>query len=588
MKLRNIAILFSATALFSACQGDLLDLNPTGSIGSGNMWNSENLADMGVTGVYQTLTLEQVGRGLFNYDQFGFTTQNRDNESLTAGTATSSTGRFTDAWKQLYEGVHRSNDAILNLAEKAPLSDAKKGRLIAECKFLRAYFYYRLNEVYKGVPLYLEPIEIDECTKGRETEAVIWDVVVKDLTEAINEPNLPNKYEKGAADFGRATKGAAYALRGKAYMWMNEYAKAEADFAKLKEMGFSLFDGGYKKLFKEANEQSDEMIFSVQQMNLEGYGSDIELRFGNRSSLGYAWNTYMPSTDFVDTYEMKDGSKFDWDKVLPGYSKLTPIERSIYFYRDGLTEKELEAAKGKGAKVELYLPEGNEDRIRKAYADRDPRLQATVITPYSDYDGGFKETYSLNYQIRFPYRDTNEPTCDLKTDTQDYLYYLYRKFVSEGINELNGRNGRMFVPTDYPLIRFADVLLLQAEAINEQGFNQKAVDLVNEVRSRAGAALLQTSDASKPTFVSTQTDMRERIRNERRWEFNGESINYFDELRWKTLKEKKFAAGSGTKEVWGRTIYTYSWQGDYSYKWPIPQAECERNSNLEQNDGWIN
>lgn len=587
MKIKHIITVFAAASLLSACQSDLLDLNPSGSISSGNMWSTENLTDMGVTGVYQTLTLDEVGRKLYNYDQFGVCTQGRDLEAFTAGTVTTGTGRFKDAWKQLYEGVHRSNDAIANIPDKSPVSDSKKARLVAECKFLRAYFYYRLNELYKGVPLYLVPIEIEDCIQPRETEEKIWEVVVSDLTDAINEPNLPDKYSKGDANFGRATKGAAYALRGKAYMWMKEYAKAEADFNKIKDLGFSLFTGGYKQLFKEANEQSDEMIFSVQNMNLDGYGSDIELRFGNRSSLGYAWNTYMPSTDFVDSYELKDGSKFKWDDFLPGYSQLSPKERAIYFYRDGLTAAELETAKAAGAKVELYLPDGNEARIRKVYENRDPRLEATVITPYSHYDGGFPGTYSLDYVMRFPYRSTDEPVCDLKTDTQDYFYYMYRKFVSEGINELNGRDGRMYVPTDYPLIRYADVLLLQAEAINEQGFDERAVALVNQVRARAGVALLQTTDASLPTFVNNQSDMRERIRNERRWEFNGESINYFDEMRWKSLKDTKFAPGSGTKEIWGRVVYQYDWIGDHFYKWPLPSVECEKNTNLKQNDGWI-
>ena len=587
MKIKYIITVFAATSLLSACQSDLLDLNPSGSISSGNMWSTENLTDMGVTGVYQTLTLSEVGRSLYNYDQFGVCTQGRDIEAFTAGTVTTGTGRFRDAWKQLYEGVHRANDAIANIPEKSPVSDAKKGRLVAECKFLRAYFYYRLNELYKGVPLYLVPIEIEDCVQPRETEEKVWEAVVNDLTDAINEPSLPTKYAERDANFGRVTKGAAYALRGKAYMWMKKYPEAEADFSKLKDLGFSLFTGGYKQLFKEAHEQCDEMIFSVQQMNLEGYGSDIELRFGNRSSLGYAWNTYMPAPDFVDSYELKDGSKFNWDDFLPNYSKLTPEERSIFFYRDGLTEAELEKAKSAGAKVELYLPNGNEARIRKAYENRDPRLEASVITPYAHYDGGFPGTHSEDYVMRFPYRSTDSPVLDLKTDTQDYFYYMFRKFVSEGISELNGRDGRMYVPIDYPLIRYADVLLLQAEAINEQGFDKRAVDLVNQVRERAGVALLQTSDASLPTYVNDQASMRERIRNERRWEFNGESINYFDEMRWKTLKDTKFASGSGTKEIWGRIVYEYSWIGDQFYKWPIPRVEREKNTALAQNDGWF-
>ena len=125
-----------------------------------------------------------------------------------------------------------------------------------------------------------------------------------------------------------------------------------------------------------------------------------------------------------------------------------------------------------------------------------------------------------------------------------------------------------------------------AEAINEQGFDQEAVDIVNQVRDRAGVALLQTNDASLPTYVSGQDNLRERIRDERRWELPLEGINLFDEMRWGTWKEKKFGPRSGQKEIWGTIQYEFSWRGDYQYTWPIPRTEIERNPNLEQNPGW--
>ena len=84
--------------------------------------------------------------------------------------------------------------------------------------------------MYKGVPLYLEPIELDECIKGQASEAEVWATIVQDLTDAINESNLPNMYESGSADYGHVTKSVAYALRGKAYLYQNEWAKAAADF----------------------------------------------------------------------------------------------------------------------------------------------------------------------------------------------------------------------------------------------------------------------------------------------------------------------------------------------------------------------
>ena len=137
------------------------------------------------------------------------------------------------------------------------------------------------------------------------------------------------------------------------------------------------------------------------------------------------------------------------------------------------------------------------------------------------------------------------------------------------------------------MIRYADVVLMLAEAINEQGFKQEAVDLVNMVRQRAGIALLQTTDPSKPTFVSSQDNMRTRIRNERRWELPLEGVNLYDEIRWKTMGDW-CKAGNGSKEIWGTIVNPYSWAGDHIYVWPIPTTECERNDNLIQNTGWIN
>lgn len=231
-----------------------------------------------------------------------------------------------------------------------------------------------------------------------------------------------------------------------------------------------------------------------------------------------------------------------------------------------------------------YLPSGNEARLRKAYENRDPRLEATVITPYAEYNGaiGSKE---YTYTLRWPATNSDEvEPYDLRTDSQTLFYYLYRKFVAEGSSETPNRE---YCPWDYPLIRYADVVLMLAEAINEQGFKQEAVDLVNSVRERAGAALLQTTDAGKPTYVSGQENMRTRIRNERRWELSLEGVNLYDEIRWRTIGDW-CKTGDGSKEIWGTVVNPFSWGGDYLYTWAIPSTECERNSNLVQNEGWIN
>ncbi len=586
--MKKIFLILSMATIIVSCKKGLLDTAPYDALASETMWTSDNLTDLGVNGIYNALRLGQntggaSGLEMYQYDRFSFTGQTRDAEVLLQGTITPGNGLFSSNWQNFYEGIVRANDAIQNIPLKSPSAAAKKARLLAEAKFLRAYFYFRLNQVFKGVPVYLEPFKISEATKARETEQAVWDVVIKDLTDAINEPNLPNKYAKGNAGFGRATKAAAYALRGKVYMYTQKWAEAVADFTKVKEMGHSLFSN-YVQLFKELNEQSDEMIFSMQNTGVANLGSTTQFLCGNRSSFGSCWNVYLVSPNLVDLFENADGSKFNWETIIPGYNNMTPVARQVYFLRDGLTAAEQTAASGRGADMNKYLIAGNEARVRQAFASRDPRLAANVITPYAVYNGVLG---TANQQVtsRFPFRTANSPTNDLQTDTQTFFYYLYRKFVHEGNNELLNRS---YGPIDHPLIRYADVLLMWAEAFTEQSNLSEAVSKVNEVRARAGMPALQTTDATKPTFVTGQTNLRDRIRNERRVEFPNEGINYFDELRWKTWQETVFKAGNGVQQVWGANTVAYTWKGDYLYTWAIPQVEIERNPNLKQNPGWPN
>jgi len=584
MKKIKLIIIISVISLLTGCRNTLLDTAPYNSIGSTTMWTTESLADLGVTGVYQTLRQDYVGLNRWYFDQDGFTGMNRAATALTNGTLTSSDGLFVNYWKQNYEGIQRANAAILNLPT-SPLTAEKKGRLIAECKFLRAWFYFNLNQVFKGVPVYLTPVSLQETNKGRETEAKVWETIVTDLTDCINEANLPNSYAKGNANIGRATKAAAYALRGKAYMYTKDFSKAEADLRMVGTLGPQLYQGDYKLLFKLANEQHAEMIFSVQNIAVTGLGSVTQFYCGSRVSFGSDWNNYLPHPDFADSFEEKDGKPFNWNDYLPGYNAMTPAQRTVFFLRDGLTAAEITTFTKNGADMSQYLATGNEARVKKAYDDRDPRLVATIITPYSTYVGANGST-PYTYTLRWPYRgfDTSAP-FDVKTDTNSLFYYLWRKWVYEGATETPARD---YGPIDQPLIRYADVVLLLAEAINEQGFKPEALTLVNSVRTRAGAVALQSTDANAPTYVNDQTKMRERIRNERRWELALEGINLFDEMRWGTWKDKKFAAGNGIKQIWGTLTTPYSWRGDYLYNWAIPQTEVQMNKNITQNDGWIN
>ena len=573
-----------SSLLFSSCRSDLLDTVPTGGVGSANMWTTDNLTDLGVSGVYSALRLgittgSASGRELYHFDRL-VTSQSKGADALMRGTATSGESLFSNVWQEMYEGIHRSNDALMNIPVKSPSAPEKKARLMAEVRFLRAYYYFRLNQVFKGVPIYLEPVSIEETTKARASEAEVWKLIIDELTLCIDEEQLPTRYATGDPNYGRITKSAAYALRGKAYMYTQEWELAIADFEKVEEAGHKLFPD-YQKLFLEENEQSDEMIFAIQNIPVQGFGSTTQFITGTRSSFGSCWNTYIIHPDLVDAYDNKDGKPFNWDDIIPGYKEMAPQKREVFFLRNNLTAAEYATMQDKGLDMSLYLPNGNEQRIRKAYSNRDPRLEANVITPYASYLGREIEGADRVFTSRWPHRDENPPTLDLTTDSRALFYYLHRKFVYQGSHQLPDRvSGGI----DFPIIRYADVLLMRAEALNELGRTEDAITLVNLVRQRAGVGLL---NSSAETIVQGQNDLRLRIRKERRLEFPNEGISYFDELRWKSWKETSFYAGNGSKQIWGQVVTPYIWQGDNLYSWAIPKTERERNTNLTQNTGWV-
>ena len=608
--IKYLAFVSSLIIGASACQPDLLNTSPYNAVGSSNMWTSENLATLAVNGVYNTFLQSSgevensvtggnyLGLEVYLFAALDPTVSARNNWSSTLhllnGNATPSNTEFSRAWKQHYEGISRANDVIDNVGNVPGMSQELSAQYMAEAKFLRAYFYYRLNCLYRGVPLYLTTTPVSGFNKPRNTEAEVWEAIINDLTDVINEPNIPGRYEAGDPNYGRATKGAAYALRGKTYLWMNEYKLAEQDFREVLKMGYSLFEGGYKELFKDANEQCPEMIFSIQCYEQDGYGNQMPFKYGSRVTYPGGWNDFNGDTDFIDTYETKEGKPFKWDDFMPGYSKMSAKARSVYFLRDGLNSGNGNFGSGNyrslktkmeeyGADFSKYLDQGNEARIRKVYEDRDPRLMQTYITPYSDYlgsphtAGGAEFTYTL----RWPFIENDiEAPFDLRTDTKKVFHYLVRKFVSEGTEHLD----RGYSPIDVPLIRYADVLLSLAEALNEQGKTPEAATYVNKVRERAGIALLNSNSY---TQVAGQADMRNRIRREKRWELACEGTLYFDELRWGTWYDVKLYDGAGLKECWGQNVVTWTVNGNHYTTWPIPATERQLNTALTQNNGWV-
>ncbi len=646
MKKTICSLSLIALLALQACT-KILDTSPYNSVASNNMWTNSSLTNQGVAGIYAAMRgwgvygAASYGLNVIPFECLGMTGEAYRSIPYLSGTAGSGDQLFSTMWRTLFEGVHRANDGIFNLSQPGGggVDDETRTRLLAECKFLRAYYYMRLNELYgrygTGVPLYTEPLaSVQDATKTQSSEVEVWAQIVQDLTDCINEPNFPNRYKEK----GRASKGAAYALRGRAYLMQGlKYnynntsglvqsttvdkallQKAAEDFSKVQACGYDLFQGGYAQLFTEANESSVEMIFSVQNISKPGYGSRMQLMAGTRSAGDKTGSTgfsqYAASPAIVDLYEFKDGRAFNWDDVIPGYMSTAEAGRLVYFLRDKEANGQPIVSTAMNTLInnklnplatkDRYLPEGNVARLKAAWTNRDPRFYASLIVPYGDQYLGIDanmasqgNTTPIPYVYRWPVGATNQSVAaqttmgisspyDLRQDgtAEAEFAYRHRKFVMQGYGaEYINDN-----PIDEPVLRYAYVLLMWAEALAQSDDLAGAAQKVNLVRGRTSVQM--------PAYTFTnKEDAIDKIRNESRRELINEGVNFYEELRWGTLRQTKYSRYMGYNPAAHTCIGTQS-NGNGTVKWsttndysifPVPSDEIERNPNLKKTPGWI-
>ena len=211
----------------------MLNTAPSDQISSGNMWSSPELAAKGMNGLYETFFNRKQNKGTqvrsenldglnkYGIEGLGFCTDYYANNYpiylLYNETKRANDWQINHEWQFVYTIIHAANDAIANLG-KAGLDEATYQRYICEAKFLRAWAYYRANMFWQGVPIYLEPVSNEQCTRSQSSAEDVWNVVITDLTDCINNQYMPDNTL--TENYGRPSKGAAYALRGMAYMWM--------------------------------------------------------------------------------------------------------------------------------------------------------------------------------------------------------------------------------------------------------------------------------------------------------------------------------------------------------------------------------
>ena len=484
----NISLAGSIVALavsLSACES--LDFTPADQMSGQTFWKTEEHARQAAVGMYAAMKAPWCFGMEFTFDMCSDIADGTSpwaDISRGSSFASNSSG-VQNHWQYLYELVHRANTVIRNVATM-PISQETIDRVTGEAKFLRAMAYFRMLNCWGGVPYYDESCDINNefanLDSPRSSADEIRGHILDDLNDAIEK--LPVRWDD--ADLGRATKGAAYALRGKVYLYNRQWDEAASDFEEIvynrtNDYGYALHDS-YDNLFRLYNgAHSNEMIFSIQSIdgNTSGYALDIVSYFGNKSTMRLiAGNAIVPSTTLADMYENTDGSPFDWDDVFPGFNAGDETFR----------RKCLSVAIDQSSTVVTSTLDCDTTKVMDAYRLRDPRLCLNIITPYSHYLGTDAASSPMDKQ--FVLADPTKGGAPMEAmafirNSEGWNSYFWRKWIPTG--NLDGYWGEYNrTPYEFPLIRLGDVILMLAEAYNEKGETDKAVTEVNKIRERVG------------------------------------------------------------------------------------------------------
>ena len=488
---------FSIIATISvSCSDDFVERDVVYAIGSDNYFNSQEEYYKALVAAYDILQSTYVNAILGEIAS--------DNTLSGGGDANDVIGwqqidemihtpvnsNLNDVWGWMFAGVNRAS-YILEFKDKTEFEG--KAQIIAEARFLRAYYQFELVKWFGGIPMKGDARFAlgDELTIPRSSKEEVYAAIENDLTLAIQD------LSPIAPQVGRITKGAAQALLGKVYLYQDKFELAgpmldnviNSGMYRLTKDSNTAPKDQYSNLFEEIGENGIESVFEVQYTDVEGAGFGcLQCSEGN-VAVGFS-----------------GPRSYDGPLFTSGFSFDVPTQESLTIYEDGDMRKDITI---------LNMTEWS------------AQTGAT-------YTPGYKDTKLFNRK------------------------YIPRKRSAEAAGDLNLTN-----PNNYRAIRYADVLLMAAEAFSHTNNPTKAQEYVNEVRRRAFGD-------ENHDITSTGPQLTQDILDERRRELLGEGHRFFDLVRTKQAEGKIPGYVEGKNNLF-----------------PIPIEEIKfSNGNWEQNPNY--
>jgi hypothetical protein len=486
MKKKIIIALAAFSLLSISCADDFVDREPPYSISGETYFNSQQDYENALIGVYDILQSTYVNvllgeiasdntlcGGESATDVPGF--QQVDDMVHTPVNA-----NIKNVWDWMFAGVNRAN-FILEYQDKTDFEG--KNHIIAQTRFLRAYFHFELVKWFGGIPMKGDVrFNVgDETSIPRSTPAEVYATIEADLLYAIEN------METGPQEQGRITVGAAQALLGKAYLYQQKYAEAAAILQTVIQSGSYTLVADYNSIFENEGENGAESVFEVQYTDQEGAG------FGClQCSEGNVAVGFNGPRNYV-------GPLFD-----SGYSFNIPTQEAYNAFEAGDNRRDVAILN-----METWI----------------------AANPGTTYGAGYENTGFFN-----------------------------RKYIPRQ-GDLNLGDSKLTNPNNYRAIRYADVLLMAAEALNKSGDDVTARTYLNMVRERAfGNSTHNITTAAGDVLYGF-------ILAERRTELVGEGHRFFDLVRTGRAAQEIEGFTTGKNEVF-----------------PIPYEEIQfSNGNWAQN-----
>ncbi|AOW08580.1 RagB/SusD family nutrient uptake outer membrane protein [Flavobacterium gilvum] len=550
MKTKNktlFAVLFLITAMIS-CDTDRL---PETAIADASYWKSESDLKMAANYLYTSLPNVSISADLMSDDSFG-----------TASNSISDGSRNVPATDGNYNNNYGFIRAANKLIENAPkvlangVAATNVNWYVGEAKYFRARAYYNLLQRYGGVPLILKVLDENspELQAPQNTRDEVVNAIYADLDDAVSKLRTASVLSSTTyASYGRISQTAALSLKAEVALFEGTRSKFHGYGDPIKHLTIArnaakaVMDSKEHSLFNTAS-GGNTAYFNLLQYAGEGSGNKENIlvnQYGKSvADVVVSHNTiaeidngrYGQTQSLVDAYLMKDGLPY--------------------------------------TKSPLYVaPNATTTKAKDLYTNRDPRMSDRFFKTGDPYNIGVAFSVPNSFMVS---------------------KYAYRGYF----NDVDRAAGRSFI--DYPITRYAEILLIYAEASFELNGTISDADLdlsINLLRARAAMPKLTNA------FVTANgLDMRTEIRRERRVELSLEGFRYWDLIRWKTaeIELPKTVLGSYWYAEFGKAPATLD-SNSYiilqantkrkfdparDYLWPFPTNELGLNPNLKQNPNW--